>query len=119
MSITATVKNYIHFEGDQESEIILGSGPLINSADVQQLVTLLNGDNTITIPVVVGFVIHGVAIIPPHANVVEPILKGDLGDVGITISASQASVIQFGATVPAAIYFEVPADIIGLRLVWF
>lgn len=118
MSITATVKNYIHFEGDQESEVILGSGPLINSADVQQLTTLAIGDNILTVPAVVGFVAHGVAIIPPHANVIEMLLKGDAADIGLLLSASQASVIHLGAN-QATLILNVVTSIVGLRLVWF
>lgn len=119
MSITATVTTYIRFGEDQESELIYNSGPLVDSMRIQDLVTLLTGDNTLTVPVIVGFVVHGVAIIPPNANVVEPILKGDIGDIGLLLSASQVSVIHFGAVVPASIILVVGADIDGLRLVWF
>lgn len=118
MSITATIKNYIHFEGDQESEMIFGSGPLINSPSVVELVTLIIGDNLFLAPALTGFVTHGVAILPPHANVEEILLKGDPADVGIILSASNVSVIHLGAD-PVSITLEVTVEIIGLRLVWF
>lgn len=118
MSITATVKNYIHFEGDQESEMIFGSGPLTYSPNVQELVTLAIGDNVLNAPAIDDIVVYGVAIIPPHANVTEMTLKGDVGDTGILLSASRVSVINLGAT-ETGIRLLVAAEIVGLRLVWF
>lgn len=119
MSITAVVRQFIHYTGDQESELIWASGNLEDSPCLNQLVSLTTGDNEITVPDVDDFTVHGVAIVPPAANVVEPILKGVAADTGITLSASFVSVFQFGATLPASIWFEVDDDLTGLRLVWF
>ena len=119
MSITAVAKNYIKFTGDQDSELIYDSGNLTDSPCMNQLVNLLTGDNEIELPDVDDFVVHGVAIVPPAANDIEPILKGAAVDTGIALSSSNVSVFQFGATPPASVWFEVDEDLSGLRLVWF
>lgn len=118
MSITATVKNYISFTGDQSSELIFDSGELENSPCLQELKSLIAGDNEILLPDVEDFTVHGVAFIPPTANEIEPVLKGAALDTGISLSASQVSVIQFGSTLPSSIFLEV-SDALVLRLVWF
>ncbi len=119
MSITAVVKNYVKFSGDQESELIFGSNSLADSPAMQELATLAIGNNTITVPDVEDFTVHGVIIIPPAANTEQPTIKGVNGDTGFALSASQVSVLQFGDTVPASFVLNVAAEIVGLRLVWF
>ena len=119
MSITAVARQFLHFTGDQQSELIWDSGNLADSPCMNQLVNLITGDNEIDVPVVTDFVVHGVAIVPPAANVIEPVLKGAALDTGITLSASLVSVFQFGATLPTSIFLEVDDDMDGLRLVWF
>jgi hypothetical protein len=119
MSITAVVRQFIHFTGDQQSELIWDSGNLEDSPYVNQLVNLITGDNELEVPVITDFVVHGVAIVPPAANVIEPILKGAALDTGLSLSASQVSLLQFGETVPTSIFLEVDADVDALRLVWF
>lgn len=119
MSITADVTNYIKFSGDQESEVIYGSGLLADSPYLQELVTLAIGNNTITVPAVDDFTVHGVALVPPAVNVTQPTIKGVAGDTGFALSASKVSVLQFGDTVPASFVLNVAAEIVGLRLVWF
>lgn len=116
--ITAVVVSHIIFSGDQQSEFVWGSGSLINSPAFSELVTLPIGDNEVPVPLVEGFVYHGVAIVPPNANVTEPVLKGATGEVGIPLSASHASVIQLGAN-PVSLILGVDDEIVGLRLVWF
>lgn len=119
MSITATVTQHIVFSGDQLSELIWNSGELADSPCLQELITLAIGDNTIDVPSVEDFTVHGVALVPPSANTIEPVLKGAAADTGITISASGVSVVQLGATPPASIVLEVDEELVGLRLVWF
>ena len=119
MSITADVTNYIKFSGDQESEVIYGSGLLADSPSLQELVTLAIGNNTITVPDVDDFTVHGVALVPPAANDEQPTIKGASGDTGIALSASKVSLLQFGDTVPTVLILSVTAEIVGLRLVWF
>jgi hypothetical protein len=88
---------------------------------MEQLTQALVGDNTYDSPAFDGFVVHGVIIIPPTPNVNEFLLKGDIGDIGLHISASQATVIHFGADFIGSLILEnIGAEnIIGLRLVWF
>ena len=119
MSITAVVKNYITFTGDEESELIFNSGSLADSPCMNELKTLTTGNNTITLPVVTDFTVHGVVILPPSGNTIQPTVKGVNGDTGFIISESKASVIQFGATVPVSFVLNVSAGIDGIRLVWF
>ena len=119
MSITALVKNYINLTGDLENELIFSSGDLATSLYSQELATLAIGANTVTLPSATGFTVHGLAIVPPSLNAEEIILKGVSGDTGITLSATQASIVQFGATPPASIVLTVTAEVIGVRLIWF
>jgi len=119
VSITAVVRNYITFTGDQDSELIYNSGSLADSPAMSELANLTTGNNTITVPVVDDFVVHGVVILPPSGNTVQPTVKGIAADTGFAISESQASVIQFGTDVPVSFVLNVSADIDGLRLVWF
>lgn len=119
MSITAVVTNYIRFSGDQDSELIYASGSLADSPCMNQLVNLTTGNNEIEVPEIDDFTVHGVVIIPPAANVIEPVLKGVAGDTGISLSSVNASVFQFGAEPPTSFFLEVDDDLVGLRLVWF
>lgn len=119
MSITAVVKNYVTFTGDEDSELVVSSGTLSDSPCMNELKTLTTGNNTITLPVVTGFTVHGVVIIPPTGNTIQPTLKGVNGDTGFAINGSRASVINFGTTLPLTFVLNVSAGIAGVRLVWF
>lgn len=119
MSITATVKNYIKFGGDQESELIYATGFLSDSPALQELVILTDGDNEISVPSVDDFTVHGVVIVPPSANAEQMTLKGAVDDTGILVSASVPSILQFGAVVPTSLFIAVDAGFSGLRLIWF
>lgn len=119
MSVTAVVTNYIVFSGDLENEFTFSSGDLLNSPAIQELISLATGNNSVTVPDVEDFTIHGVAIIPPELNTVELTLKGINADTGIALSATKASVIQLGATPPASLVLNVSDDVVGVRLIWF
>jgi hypothetical protein len=117
--ITAVVRQFLHFTGDQQSELIWDSGNLEDSPYMNQLVNLITGDNEIDVPVIEDFVVHGVAIVPPVPNITQLVLKGAALDTGLSLSATQVSLLQFGETVPTSIFLEVDADVDALRLVWF
>ena len=119
MSITAGVTNYVRFTGDQESELIFTSGLLANSPAMQQLVSLVDGNNTISVPSVDDFDVHGVVIVPPTANENQLTLKGVDGDTGVILSALLPTILQFGDTVPSSFVLFIEGEIAGLRLVWF
>lgn len=119
MSISVTVTNYIKFSGDQESELVFATPELEDSPAQQQIVTLAAGDNTITLPDVEGFTVHGLAIVPPEANDVEIVLMGAVSDTGIDLSETNVSVFQFSSTLPASIVLNASDELVGLRLVWF
>lgn len=119
MSITANVKNYIRFSGDQDSELLFSSGDLYNSPAMSELFSLAIGDNEIEVPNVDDFVVHGVVIQPPDSNSEGITLKGAGADTGIPISASLPTILQFGDTAPASIYVSVEVEVVGLRVTWF
>lgn len=119
MSISAAITNHIQFSGDQTSELAFGSGALSDSPCIQQLITLAIGDNTITLPDIEDFTVHGVVIVPPLLNATELVLKGIAADTGIPLSASRVSIVQLGDILPVSIVIEVDAEIVGLRLIWF
>lgn len=117
--ISAVVRNYIEFSGDQEAGLVYNSGALANSPCLQQLTDLPVGETEVLVPAFSDLIVHGVAIVPPSGNVTSPVIKGAAGDLGIAINASRATVIQFGEVVPGSLTFEVDVEILGLRLVWF
>jgi len=119
VSISADVLSSIKFTGDQESELVYDTGELTDSPCYQQIVTLASGNNTISVPDVEDFTVHGLAIVPPTANEVEPVLKGVNGDTGVSLSSTQVSVVQLGATPPASIVLNVSEEVAGFRLIWF
>lgn len=119
MSITALVKNYVSFSGDQQSELIYATADLEDSPCLQEVFTLDAIANEIDVPDVEGLTVHGVVIVPPASNDIEIILKGSALDTGITLSAVNASVFQFGSTPPISIFLEVDEELVGLRLIWF
>lgn len=119
MSTTARVINYVNFTGDLTQEIPYDSGDMPDSPASQEVVGLVTGNNTITLPDVEGFTLHGLAIVPPSLNEVELTFKGVSGDTGILLSATRVSVIQFGETLPASIVLSAPEDVDGFRLIWF
>lgn len=123
MSIECSVTHHIVYSGDQELELIYNSGTLEGSTYVQQFQTYAAGDNTISVPGVspdiTDYIVHGLVIVPPAANTVEPVLKGNALDTGIALSANRATVIHFGATPPTVVVLTLPSAINGLRLVWF
>jgi hypothetical protein len=119
VSISALVRNYISFSGDQESDLIFATSELEDSPAQQQVVTLSIGANTITLPDVDGFTVHGLVIVPPATDAGLVTLKGVAGDTGILLSSTGASVIQFGETLPASIVLSAAAEVNGWRLIWF
>ena len=119
MSITALVRNYISFSGDQDSEFIFTTPELEDSPAQQQVISLSLGANTITLPSVTGFTVHGLAIVPPATDAGLVTLKGVAGDTGILLSSTGVSVIQFGTTLPASIVLSAAAAVTGWRLIWF
>ena len=120
MSITAVVRNYVNFAGDQENNLVYSSGELADSPAIQELLALSSGDNVITVPDIDDFTVHGIAIVPPALNTVEPVLKAETTDAtGITLSATQVSIFQFGTTPPSEIVLVASTNAAGFRLVWF
>jgi hypothetical protein len=120
MSVTALVTNYIKFSGDLENELVYSSGDQSDSPAIQELIALSNGDNVIELPSVEGFTVHGVAIVPPALNEMEAVIKGSTTDsVGITLSAFNVSLLQFGATPPTDIVLVASTNAAGFRLIWF
>jgi hypothetical protein len=120
MSVTAQVTNYIKFTGDLENELTYSSGDQADSPAIQELITLSSGDNVLTLPSVEGFTVHGVVVIPPALNEMEAVIKGSTTDsVGITLSAFNTSLLQFGTEPPTDIVLVATTNAAGFRLIWF
>lgn len=119
MSINAIVRNYVQFSGDVAADNVFATGELGDSPAMSQLITLSSGDNVIDVPAVDDFTVHGVAVIPPNVNDVEPILKGSTTDTGLQLSASEVTILQFGAAPPTEIVLEASTEAAGFRLLWF
>jgi hypothetical protein len=68
--------------------------------------TLLSGDNTITVPTWAA----GVLIIVPTTNDVELTLKGASGDTGIPISAEEPTLLPFRVTPPSSFIINAASD---------
>jgi hypothetical protein len=117
MSISSSRTIQVEFSGDVTQEVIQSS--LVNdvSPGQTQILTLAEGDNTITPPSVSGIVVTGLTIIPPSANEVLITLKGAGNDEGIPLHPTDPTSLGLYSGFST---FVMNADeaVAGVRLVW-
>lgn len=76
----------VQFSGVLDTSIIQAALENPISVGKQYIIDLVDGDNTISVPVLTGLICTAVTIIPPSGNTIAMILKGDTGDVGINMN---------------------------------
>lgn len=117
MGITSQRTIGITFSGDEvysisDSRLSVSS---TTSPGMNELIALTTGDNTISVPVA-GTVARGMTIIPPAANTVEMILKGDGADTGVTIHKTDPTSVGLDTTVTEVV---VTCDApVNVRFIW-
>jgi hypothetical protein len=116
MSTASARTQTITFTGDVTAT--QSNAALSNPASpgVNELLKLLTGPNTITVPTG-GATGVAVTIIPPAGNVVPITLKGIDGDAGILLHPTDPSTIALGSTVSTFV-LAVTSDVTGVRFIW-
>lgn len=110
----------IEFSGETATSIIQSALQNDVSPAESLLTTLVAGPNTITAPVIDGFVVTGLTIWPPSANTIIITLKGVSGDTGFPLHLTDPSSFSLDPTFTSLV-LETPAmseDIAGVRLIW-
>lgn len=116
MSTTSKITTIIDWTGDVDAQLVYASADnALSPADID-IVTLVLGANTITLPTG-GSTPIGVTIVPPAGNVETLTLKGVTGDTGILLHSTNPTTIMFGTGVVSFV-LTAGAAIVGLRLVW-
>lgn len=117
MAVASRRSIQVEFSGDVTAEIIKSAAENIVSPGMEVIQTLAAGNNTITVPVVVGIVVTGLTIYPPAANTSIMTLKGVNGDTGFPIHLTDPISISLHSTFTSLV-INVVTEIVGLRLVW-
>lgn len=116
MSVTSNHSFLIQYSGDiQLSDTFLG---LSNSASPgqQEIKDFNTGANTIQPPVAGLSTVTGVLIIPPAANTQTLILKGNSGDIGVTIAKTEPTYIALGNA--NSFVINASGIVAGVRFIW-
>jgi len=115
MAITSTITLGGSRVGAASGTKQIGPAVLVNTASIDdsQLLTTINGNNTVAVPT--GAV--GVILFPPAANVIPIILKGVAGDTGISLHLTDASKISLNPSVTSFVLNV--AGGISINLEWY
>jgi hypothetical protein len=87
------------------------------SPGMEELKTLASGANTITVPVVSGFAVTGVTIVPPAGNAVALTLKGVTGDTGVRIHNTDPTSLGLDSAV-VSFCLTAGSSVAGVRFYW-
>lgn len=117
MSVTSSRTLQIQFSGDITEQVIQSALDNNASPGMSVLQTLALGANTITAPVVSGFLATGLTIIPPAGNLIQMTLKGLTGDTGIPLHLTDPTSLSLGTTF-VSLVLNAAASIVGVRLIW-
>ena len=117
MSITSSRTVQIQFSGEVTTEIIQSAKDNLLALGEIDIVSLVQGDNVITAPVVSGLVITGLMIIPPAANTDLITLKGDVTDINpIPLHLTDPVSLSLDTTFVSLVLNAAAAMVV--RLVW-
>lgn len=117
MAVNSTRKTEIYYSGDLNSEYTFQAASNPACPGSISVMTLVSGNNTITLPTS-GTVVKGATVIPPPGNTASLILKGQTGDNGIAMNKLDPFTITFDSPAPANFVLTAGASIMGLRIVW-
>lgn len=117
MAVTSQRSIVIALQGDANGTTTYPATANGASPGTQDIVSLASGNNTITVPIVTGFTITAVTIVPPATNTVQMILKGVAGDTGILLHLTDPTSIAL-APGQASFVLNAANTLPGVRLVW-
>jgi len=116
MAVTSNLNYALTFTGDAETKDNFGIAENAVSPGQSQVVDLISGDNTITVPDGGGSIAVAVLIIPPAANSVVLTLKGDAGDVGLAIGLTDPTSLALNTV--SSFILNAASAVTGLRLIF-
>ena len=116
MAITASYTLNLALSGDQVLNLAFVSAANAGSPFQEQLITTINGANTLTAPLG-GSTPVGLIIIPPAANAITMILKGVTGDTGVPLHLTNPFITSLATTFVSCV-ITTNAIMTGLRIIW-
>ena len=115
MSVIASRTSTIVYTGDIVGTQIAQAQQNSNSPGQTQLIALVLGANTITVPTA-GSIPTAVTIEPQAGNAIALTLKGVSGDTGIAIHNTDPTIIALAPTVVSFVINA--ASALNIRLLW-
>lgn len=116
MTVVANRRVSVTFENDLESSTTYSATENSDAPGQVQIVTLANGNNTITVPTG-GTVATACTIVKPTGNTTAITLKGVNGDTGIRLHDTDPDSISIDDGVTTFV-INVAAELAGVRLIW-
>jgi hypothetical protein len=117
MSVQSSRQSILQFTGDVTgTEIAQAAVNQLSSAQ-SQIIALIIGANTITVPVVaLVYVPTAVTIVPDPLNVFGLVLKGVTGDTGVKLHATDPSIVALD---PSVVSFVLTVQTpLNVRFIW-
>lgn len=112
---TASRTTTIVYDGAVNGTQEIAAADNTSSPAMVELVALINGNTTITVPAG-GSVPTAVTIVPPSDNTVPLTLKGVAGDTGVAIHPTDPTTIALAST--AASFVITATGNVNVRLFW-
>lgn len=116
MAVTSNLNIALTFTGDAETRDNFGISENQASPGQNQVIDLISGDNTITLPTGGGSLSVAVIIIPPPANAIVLTLKGDAADVGVALGLTNPTSIAVNSV--SSFIINAADVVVGLRLIF-
>ena len=110
-SRTTVITNTGDFLGTQ----YISAASNTDASGEQRLITLANGNNTITLPT--NVVVRSITVIPPSGNTTAITLRGVAGDTGIRVHNTDPFTISFDTSVTTFV-INVAAEVVDVRIVY-
>lgn len=116
MAVTSARSVTIQFSGDFLAANVFSAANNTASPAQHEIVTLANGNNTIT-PPGGGATPKAVTIIPPDSNDVIITLKGVNGDTGVALHVTDPTTIALNSPTDTFV-LSVTEELAGVTLIW-
>ena len=118
MAVQSSRQSIIQFTGDVTGTEIAQAAINQLSSGQSQIIALVTGANTVTVPAVaLVYVPTAVTIIPDPLNVTTLTLKGVTGDTGVTIHPTDPTILAIASTVVSFV-ITVLAGPVNVRFIW-
>lgn len=104
--------------GDFTGQVVVGAAPNPSAVRPEDLVTLVAGANTITVPTGGSTQPTAVTIVPPAGNTVSLTLKGVTGDTGVSLHLTDPTILAIASSQTTFVLTAGAGGITGLKLYW-